>query len=471
MLEFTPLLVKTNRIPIYVQLYQYIRKKIEDGDIPEGALLPSIRYLSEHLHISKNTVENAYQQLAAEGYAESKPRSGLVVLPLEQPVALPSFRKPEQMPKPAENEKDNIICDFRYGDIDAESFPLQTWKRCLNKALTDDPEQLLLSNQGKGDIGLRTELSGHLFQARGLQCSPEQIIICSGTQNALSLMIQLLSFKDRTIAMENPGYAGARSVFINHGWNVKPIRLEQDGIDTLQLQQMKAKAVYITPSHQFPYGMVLPIQKRLSLLEWADQHDSYIIEDDYDSEFRYQGQPIPSLKALDAKDNVIYLGTFSKSFLPSARLSYIVLPQRLLEVYVRKFIHYSQSASPMIQKALYLFMKEGYFKSHVRKMRKIYQKKHQTLIQALHKQMGGHIEIIGQKAGLHLLVNVKDRSAAELVDKAQAAGVRVYDTSSYWISREEAESSLVILGFGGLSEEKIEEGISLLRGAWFASGQ
>ncbi|MBT2573907.1 PLP-dependent aminotransferase family protein [Bacillus sp. ISL-51] len=470
MLEFTPLLVKKNGIPIYVQLYQYIRQKIEDGDIPEGALLPSIRYLSGHLHISKNTVENAYQQLAAEGYAESKPRSGLVVLPLEQPVVLPSSRNIRQKPEAAEDEKENIICDFRYGDIDVKSFPMQTWKRCLNQALTDEPEKLLLSNHGKGDIGLRTELSGHLFQARGVLSSPEQIIICSGTQQALSLMIQLLSFEDRSVAMENPGYAGARSVFINHGWTVKPIRLEQDGIDIEQLKRIKAKAVYITPSHQFPYGMVLPIQKRLSLLEWANQHDSYIIEDDYDSEFRYQGRPIPSLKALDAKDNVIYLGTVSKSFLPAARLSYIVLPQKLLDVYDHTFINYSQSASPIIQKALYLFMKEGYFKSHIRKMRKIYQKKHQTLIQALQNQMGRHIEIIGQKAGLHLLVNVKDRSAPELVDKAQAAGVRVYDTSPYWINPKEPETSMVILGFGGLSEEEIEEGICQLRKAWFPFG-
>ncbi|WP_057915002.1 PLP-dependent aminotransferase family protein [Peribacillus muralis] len=467
MLEVNPLLNKQNGVSIYVQLYQYIKKGIEEGDIPEGSRLPSIRYLSAQLKISKNTVDNAYQQLIAEGYIESRPRVGLTVLPLEQSFLLPFSRELHMNPKVSVDHDTPVKYDFKYGDIDIENFPLQLWKRCLNKALLGEPEQLLQYGPRQGDVGLRTELVNYLFQARGVRCSMEQIVICSGTQHALSLILQLLHSQGETVAMENPGYGGSRTVFSNHGWSIEPISLEHDGMDIERLRKSKAKVAYITPSHQFPYGMVLPIQKRLSLLEWAKHNDSFIIEDDYDSEFRYQGQPIPSLKALDTNGSVIYLGTYSKSFLPAVRMSYIVLPERLLGVYHHRCSHYSQSVSPIIQKALYVFMNEGHFTSHIRKMRKVYQMKHQSLIQALNKYMGNHVEIIGQKAGVHLLVKVKNIPTAELVDKAKAAGVRVYETSSFWVDGKETEPSLVMIGFGGLSEEDIEKGIAVLRNAWF----
>ncbi|WP_285769204.1 PLP-dependent aminotransferase family protein [Peribacillus sp. SI8-4] len=465
MLELNPLLNKQNGVSIYVQLYQYIKKGIEEGDIPQGSRLPSIRYLSAQLKISKNTVDNAYQQLMAEGYLESRPRIGLTVLPLEQLLLSPF---PRENPKESVENETPVRYDFKYGDIDIESFPLQLWKRCLNKALLDEPEQLLQYGPRQGDVGLRTELANYLFQARGVRCSMEQIVICSGTQHALSLILQLLHSDNRSVAMENPGYGGSRSVFRNHGWSIDPISLEHDGMDIERLRESTASVAYITPSHQFPYGMVLPIQKRLSLLEWANHTESFIIEDDYDSEFRYQGRPIPSLKALDTKGNVIYLGTYSKAFLPAARMSYIVLPKRLLEVYHHKCRDYSQSVSPIIQKALYVFMNEGHFTGHIRRMRKVYQKKHHTLIQALNKYMGNRVEIIGQKAGIHLLVKVTNMSTEELVKNAGAAGVKVYGTSSYWMDGKETEPSLVMLGFGGLSEEAIERGVAELYKAWFA---
>lgn len=366
-----------------------------------------------------------------------------------------------------ENKEETFEYDFKYGDIDVSFFPLYIWKRCLTKALINEPEQLLNPGEGQGDIGLRKELANYLFQSRGLHCSVDQIVICSGTQHAISLIIQLLSNGDRSVAMENPGDDGAQADFNNHEWSIKPMRLEQDGIDTEQLQKIDAKVAYITPSHQFPYGMVLPIQKRLALLEWAHQNNSFIIEDDYDSEFRYQGQPIPSLKALDTQESVIYLGTFSKSFSPAVRVSYIVLPQSLMDVYHHMYVNYYQSVPSIIQKGLSIFMNEGHFTSHIRRMRKVYQKKHQTLVDALNKHMGRHIEIIGQKAGLHLLVKVKNQSTKELVLKAKKLGVRVYDPTSYCLNEREVNPSLVMFGFGGISDEKIEKGILLLQKAWF----
>jgi GntR family transcriptional regulator / MocR family aminotransferase len=467
MIELTPFLDKRINTPLYVQLYTYIKKEIETGGIPTNSLLPSIRYLSEHLKVSKNTIENAYQQLVAEGYAESKPRSGLIVLEIEAPPQPLRSLMDSVAGGAVTNSQTKWRYDFKYGDIDSHHFPLKLWRRCLQDSIIESESDLFIYGDSRGDNGLRTEIASYLFQARGVICSPDQIVMCSGTQNAISLICQLLSLNGKSIAFEEPGYDGVRAVFANHGCSIVPIPLEQDGIDITRLEKSREKLIYITPSHQFPCGMVLPIQKRLKLLEWANQNASYIIEDDYDSEFRYQGQPVPSLKALDSNENVIYLGTFSKCFLPAARMSYLVLPPELLNVLRERLPHYNQSSSPIIQKAMYLFMKHGYFERHVRKMRKIYQSKHRALLQAIDEYLGNRVEVVGSKAGLHLLLRVENPLGEDLVENASTHGVKVYQTDKYWLNRQHGEPSLIMLGFGGLTEKEIGEGVQLLHKAWF----
>ncbi|WP_409303403.1 PLP-dependent aminotransferase family protein [Peribacillus sp. SCS-155] len=468
MYEITPFLDRKLDSPLYVQLYTYIKREIENGGIPAHSQLPSIRYLSEHLNVSKNTVENAYQQLVAEGYVESRPRSGLMVLEVDQPVWQPDRLVVDNAEDEKESKGMEEVIDFKYGNVDRNHFPMKIWKRCLQEALYKDEAGLFGYGEAKGDLGLRTEIANYLFQSRGVACSPQQIIICGGTQNAISLICQLLSLQGQSIAFEDPGYDGVRKVFLNYGCKITPIKLDSDGINLskLDLEQKNAAAVYITPSHQFPMGMVLPIQKRLKLLEWAYANDRYIIEDDYDSEFRYQGQPVPSLKALDAHDKVIYLGTFSKSFLPSTRMSYLVLPQTLMQKMDGHLSHYNQTVSPIIQKAMCLFMKEGYFERHIRKMRKIYQVKHKTLLKAVETYFGDQVEIVGSKAGLHLLLQTHNKDNESLIKKAGQYGVKVYSTLKYWFAKEATEPSLIMLGFGALSEKEIEEGIRLLHRAW-----
>jgi GntR family transcriptional regulator / MocR family aminotransferase len=465
MIELTPLLNRKNEVPLYVQLYQYIRKEIEIGGIEPGSILPSIRYLSQHLNISKNTIENAYQQLIAEGYVESQPRSGLKVLPLEQPlVSLQPYVK--SVKSSVNLKKKSYLYNFLYGDIDYEHFPMKNWKRCLQEAMSEESD-LFMYGDRQGNYNLRSEIANYLFQARGVSCNPEQILICSSTQYAISLICQWLSLNGEPIAMEEPGYDGVRTIFENFGCDIRTIPLESDGIDVSNLNEKNTKVAYITPSHQFPYGMVLPIQKRLNLLEWAYLNGSYIIEDDYDSEFRYLGQPIPALKALDANDRVIYLGTFSKSFLPTLRLSYLVMPTSLMDVFQKQIGKYSQSSSPLFQKAMYLFMKEGHFERHVRKMRTVYQGKHKALIQAIETFMGDRVEVIGQRAGLHILLNVKEKNDVDLIEKAERHGVKVYNTEKYWFNESSESSSIIMLGFGGLTEQQISEGIKRLNEAWF----
>jgi GntR family transcriptional regulator/MocR family aminotransferase len=468
-LEITPLLDKQgSRKPLYTQLYIYIKDQIESGSIANGSKLPSIRQLSHYLNISKNTVEAAYQQLLAEGYIESKKRNGLRVLSLEE-GSLTNTSNP--LISLESHHEETFRYNFRYGDIELERFPMSIWKRCLSDSLYKDPHQLLGYGHPQGDPELRVEIAKYLFQSRGVSCNPNQILICSGTQHSISMLIQLLSLGGQNIAMEDPGYNGVRTVFRNHGCKILPISIEQDGLNTEELQSttVKVNAIYVTPSHQFPLGMVLSIQKRMKLLQWANLNDAIIIEDDYDSEFRYLGQPIPSLKALDSDERVVYLGTFSKSFLPAARLSYMVLPTRMMTQLDEMLSVYNQVVSPIIQQAVFLFMNRGHFSGHIRKMRRIYQAKHKTLISAIHHYMGDHVTIIGYKSGLHILLDIKQRDSNQLIELGANSGVKVYSPKSHWFDPATCPPSFVLIGFGGMSEDAIEEGIRLLSVAWFGS--
>jgi len=246
-----------------------------------------------------------------------------------------------------------------------------------------------------------------------------------------------------------------------------PIPLDHQGIIVSDLYKSDANAVYVTPSHQFPYGMIMPISRRLELLEWADKQNGYIIEDDYDGEFRYKGKPIPALQGLDKKHRVIYLGTFSKSLIPSLRISYAVLPSSLVKKYKQHFTIYKQTVSRLHQDTLTRFMQEGYWNSHLNKMRTLYRKKHQTLLQSIETYFGEKVKVIGENSGLHIVLEIDcDRSECSLVQDALTVGVKVYPVSIYYFSNEYEGNPKLLLGYGGLSEQEIEQGIKLLKEAW-----
>jgi GntR family transcriptional regulator / MocR family aminotransferase len=468
MIELTPDLDANKPVPLYMQLYEYIKNKILQGHIQKDAALPSIRVLSKHLGISRNTVETAYGQLIAEGYVESKPRVGFIVKELDEELQ-PNWVPPKIIHTSIEQNIEKPPYDFRYGNIDTSHFPMKVWRKCMNEALDGELEQILWYGERKGDTGLRKQIADYLFQARGIHCSHEQIIIGSGIHQITGLLCQLFSQKTDTVAMENPSYDGIRTVFANHHYRILPISLEEDGLSLEELEKSDTNIVYVTPSHQLPLGMVLPIGKRQKLLKWTEKTNAFIIEDDYDSEFRYESKPIPALKALDTEDRVIYLGTFSKVLTPAIRVSYMVLPHCLLEVFQKKFYNYNQPVSTIIQKTLYLFMKYGYFERHIRKMRHIYAKKQQTLITAIREHFGNNATIIGEKAGLHLLVHLKNHNNVdELVIKAEEAGIKVYSAAKYWFGESGKPPAYVVLGFGGMNENDIRDGVRLLKKVWFS---
>lgn len=466
MFEIMPDLDSNKNAPLYIQLYEYIKHEIQTGTIKPEEKLPSKRKLSKHLGISQNTIQTAYEQLCAEGYIESKPRKGLFVINIEDELLHCPIPEVTSMSNNADNTESENMIDFSSGKIDLDSFPYSIWKKLTIQSILEDQNSILYLGEPQGDGRLREEIAKYLFQSRGVTCLAEQIIIGAGTQFLLILLCMLIG-KEYGYAIENPGFYRARNVFKDQGIDVLPVSMDESGICMEELRKSASKVVYITPSHQFPNGMIMPVSRRLELLKWCEENCGYIIEDDYDSEFRYKGKPIPSLQGLDTSGSVIYLGTFSKSFIPSVRMSYLVLPPSLMQRYQESCAIYKQTVSRLHQDTLYRFMKEGYWSRHINKMRTVYRKKHKTLLTAIANHMGGKVEIIGENAGLHILLKVKNgMSEADLIKTAYEGKVKVYPTSICYVQEEMGTFPSVLLGFGGLKESQIEEGIKLLKTAW-----
>ncbi|TRZ38364.1 PLP-dependent aminotransferase family protein [Niallia circulans] len=456
---------KDSKTPIYKQLYEFYRNEMHSGNLKEGTKLPSVRALSVSLGISKNTVNEAYQQLVAEGYIESRLKKGYWVVPNLEFLPVSNNRMLQHAEK-VHTVPVEMQFDFQYGDVDLEHFPMKIWKKCLQDSLEIAGKEVLLYGNKQGSVFLRQQIATYLYRSRGIKCNYEDIVISAGTNQLIRKIVSLFSDQKVTVAMENPGYDGVKQTFISAGCDVRHIPVSVEfGYDVQALKASGCKTAYITPSHQFPLGTIMPAATRLQVLKWAEQTESYIIEDDYDSEFRYEGAPIASLKGLDRHDRVIYAGTFSKSFLPSIRISYMVLPKALSDKLSHQSLD-SQNASPILQHALALFMERDHFDRHLRKMKKIYKEKYEALNFALQKHMGNKIEIIGGKAGLHLLINVYDRSHAQLIENAWNHSIGVYSTASYY-TQQTASHCPIILGFGGLSVEEIKEGIDSLATLWF----
>jgi GntR family transcriptional regulator/MocR family aminotransferase len=465
--EIIPKLDDRLKDSLYIQLYRYFKHEIEQFTFETGMRLPSIRYLAEQLNVSNTTVQMAYQQLLTEGYIESRARSGYFIAELDSDFSESTVTPCTKLSSEdsSEQKEKHILYDFFMSDIDTDHFPLASWRKYANKLLNSEHKDVLKYGEYQGELGLRMALSDYLHRSRGVHCTPEQVIIASGTQSILHILYQLIKWKNKRLAMEDPGYQGVRRSLQGQDIKLVPIPVEKDGLSIHELKKVQADAVYITPSHQYPLGMVMPIVKRIQLLTWANEQDSWIIEDDYDGEFRYRGKPIPSLQGIDEHSRVIYIGTFSKSLMPAIRVSYMVLPPALLETY--KHLEWGQTASRLHQQTLTLFIENGEWEQHIRKMRTLYKKKQAVLLETIKTVMGEHVHVSGQNAGLHIVLHVKSNCPANtLIACAEKAGIKVYATSSYLSQNKTACSLPILLGFGGLSLNDIKQGIKLLHKAW-----
>lgn len=462
---------KESNIALYKQIYQQIREGITSGNIAQGSLLPGIRTLSKTLGVARNTVDKAYTQLAVEGYISPKTGAGFVVESAEvslgkvmrQGAVYVSAHDPAPFKIPSK-----IQYDFQYGNFPEEWFPTATWKKYIIEALTAPNQTGMTQYHDKqGIFSLRRELRKYLHQTRGISCMENQIIIGCGLHYSLDILCKLFGSRKK-IAMEEPGYNGAREVFKNNGFSLYSIPSSKEGINLSVLKATEAYAAYVTPSHQFPYGTVLPIYRRRELLDWAVINKTYIIEDDYDSEYRYDANPVPSLQSIDRDDRVVYIGTFSKSLSPSLRVNYMVLPNHLLKDYYRMFSSYSSPVSWLTQEALAGYLRSGEYARHVRKMCATYKKRHDVLVQEISAQFGERIVLHGRGAGLHFLLEFPTGAEEEwLIQKAEEAGVLVYSVKPFWNNLDTCPTNMLFAGYSLLNEQQIREGINRLRQVWF----
>lgn len=463
--------------PLYLQIYRQVKEEIVCGEITEGTRLPSVRALADTLGVSRNTVTSAYQQLCSEGYIQNKARSGFYARTLDSRFfnfADQKFEKPPQSgPEPGQTRSDpsGNRYDFQYGRLHPNDFPFTLWRKLSSQILSaPDPGGMVAYPDRRGDPGLRTEIMRYLYESRGVRCSPDQIVITPGTQISLSLLGRLLKQADSRIAMEDPGYDGARVVFRNNGLDIVPIGLETGGIRLDELEQSRVKAIYVTPSRQFPTGEIMPIQKRIRLLEWAVRHNAVIIEDDYDSELRYTGRPIPAIQGIDENGRVIYLGTFSKSLSPALRMSYMVIPEPMGSQYRETFGRYNNFVPWLEQKILEKFISQGHWTRHLRRIRQANKNRHDVLVRAIRETMGDRVVIHGLNAGLHVLLGFRDKvSEDDLIEKAGRHGVVVYPMSGFRIRTHRDTPEMILLGYSGMDEAGITDGIQLLNRAWFGS--
>ena len=446
--------------PKYKQIYEHFKLSIERGDILSDEQLPSIRQLAESLQVSRNTTLMAYDQLVAEGYIRGEGRKGYFVNELE-PVLSQETLNPYN--KRQTDSLKSVLVDFKAGAVNQTHFPLKSWRRISNQVLT--LQESFRYGESFGEMCLREQIAAYLLQSRGVKTDANTIIIGSSTQQILVYLGHVLRDEFSSIIVEDPGYDGAREAFQLNRFEIETLPVYETGADFSQLEHMKSRLIYVTPSHHSPYGVTMPIQQRHALIHWANRMKGYIIEDDYDSEFRYTQQPFPALASIDSA-RVIYLGNFSKAFLPGIRLSYIVLPQPILKDYKNQFLHFESTTSILSQLTMAKFMEEGEWSRHIKRMRLVYKRKMQHLVSVLEKEFDQNISIIGQQSGLYLLVKVHlNRSEEWLIRRASLYGVKIYPISHYVI-KNKPDKTIIKLGFSNLSRDEITIGVELLKRAW-----
>lgn len=455
--------------PLYEQIYEYIKKEIKEGGLKAQTRLPSTRILAENLKVSRSTTQLAYDQLASEGYIEAVPCKGYYVARIDGLVDVGGQGETVSLVQEREEERESWIVDFSPRGIDLDSFPFHTWRKLSRNTLIDDNKEMFLSGDRQGEKALRKAIGDYLHSARGVLCREDQIIVGAGSEYLL-MLLNLLLDPAGSVAMENPSYSQAYRVIASLGRKVIPVKMDAQGMRPDALEETGAGTAYIMPSHQYPTGIVMPVRRRQELLAWAgSKAGRYLIEDDYDSEFRYKGKPVPALQGMDTGEKVIYLGTFSKSIAPAIRISYMVLPDPLLEEYRKKAGFYASTVSRIDQNILYRFLVDGFYERHLNRMRAIYRAKHDRLIGEL-KRLEKDFFIRGEYAGLHLLLTARDKRPEEvLVRQAKEKGIRVYGLSSWLIGSEEMPQEwkyTVALGYANLSEQEIEKGVRLLEQAW-----
>ena len=465
-----------NGVPLFQQIYSQVREDILSGAMPEGARLPSIRAMARQMRLGKNTVESAYAQLALEGYVSARPGSGYTVNSICGIIPATHFGPAKDFLAPSNAREQERLqtfeYDFSYENSDGSIFPADVWRKLTAEVLSDNTKsgyaaQMHRYGAAGGYMPLRRQLAAYLYQSRGVRCAPEQVILCSGLQPSIMTILHLLQAECRMVALEDPGYDGARTVYECFGIPVVPVPVDASGMDIAVLAGSSVRLAHIAPSHQFPTGVVTSISRRMELLQWAVENDAFIIEDDYDSELRYNGRPIPSMQSIDPGGRVIYLGTFSKVLSPGMRMSYMVLPSHLHDRFNSVFASFQCTVPWLEQAVLHRFMADGHWEKHLRKLCLFKKKKHDVFVNTVNALWDDHARIHGHNAGLHILLELVDGpDENEMAARAKAIGIRVYPASRFWADKTRCPKNCLFLGYGMLSEADIISALNALKTAW-----
>lgn len=474
----------SRKTPIYRELYEWFRRAILLGQLRPGQQVPSTRNLAVELKISRISVSSAYGQLHAEGYLETFVGAGTCVARSIPDDALkPPTRKLQDasrriskgkalrkvssrvdlMRVPAQTWSHKLV-PFRMSLPAVEHFPTKIWSKLVNRHCRKPTRQLMAYGDAKGHVPLREAIAEYLGAARAVRCEPSQVLITTGSQQGLQLSAQVLLDANEEVWIEDPGYPGARQALTMVGAKIVPVLVDREGLDVAEgvRKAHNARAVCITPSHQYPLGVTMTAARRMLLLNWAARSGAWIIEDDYDSEYRLEGRPIASLQGLDTDARVIYIGTFSKAMFPALRLGYVVVPADLVEAFSNARDATDQFSSTLYQAAMTDFIREGHFARHIRRMRVIYGQRRTVLVDAIEKQLGDMLEVIGTEAGMHLVALLRPGvSDVAIAKRAAEVGISAMPLSSCY-AKPPARGGL-ILGYGGTDTRDIHEGIRKLK--------
>lgn len=450
---------------LYKYLYKCMKNDILDGKIPVGSRLPSKRSFAKNLGVSVITVENAYAQLQAEGYIYSIAKKGFFAADISERIR---GAKKEKL-----NEENFMIAanpgyryDFASNRNQVENFPFATWAKLMREVMNEKKEELMLTAPSGGIMELREAICGHMKQFRNMEVSPAQVIVGAGTEYLYGLLIQLLG-RERIYAIENPGYDKLLKVYESNGVACRYIDMDKEGMQTGMLEESGAQIAHISPAHHYPTGRVTPISRRYELLAWAAREEGrYIIEDDYDSEFRLEGKPMATLQSIDVSEKVIYMNTFTKSLTSTIRISYMVLPPHLLKKFYENLGFYACTVSNFEQYTLARFIKEGYFEKHINRMRNYYRKVRDCLLTEIRKgTFAEQVEILEEDAGLHFLLKIATKkSDGELIEAAARCGIRLSGLSGYYFAgKPTGAEHTMIMNYSAIRLEDVPDAVGCLK--------
>lgn len=443
-------------------LYEFLGKSMKhdifQGVLKAGEKLPSKRQFAKNLGVSVITVENAYAQLMAEGYIYSIPKKGFYVSDFKFPVQEENTVLQSEMVS-LTGEEGGWLADFSSNQTETGLFPFTIWSKVIREVLNDSRAQLMTNSACGGILALRESIAGYLKEFRDMHVKPEQIIIGAGTEYLYGLLIQLLG-REKVYAVENPGYRKLEKIYGSYGVPCRWIAMDQAGVCISDLENQQADIVHITPSHQYPTGIIMPISRRYELLGWASREEGrYIIEDDYDSELRLSGRPIPTLQSIDMSGSVIYMNTFTKTLCSTVRISYMVLPEQLLSQFYEKLSFYSCTVSNFEQYTLAKFIQEGKFENHINRLRNYYRRKRDSLLKALQKRtQRDMISISGEEAGLHFLMTVHTQiSEALFLERARTRGIKLVPLSFYYYGQTRKPENIYVMNYSSVDITKADE--------------